>query len=302
MNSKHNWKDTRNRIISPQKAEQKARACQKAIRRGEVQKFYRSEHFLQNLAREFDQPSNKQIKQHLADGEWELDVKHFNQPNERTPTKGNKTWSQARFKVYYAGTTIVYAPANRTLITIWGDRRKPWTEKDFEDWVLGKALLEKNLKDVAKVVLQSSPVKLKVKNTGRSWLVTSKPKPVALPPPTFHDSNSDSGSELGTDPKSTSPSRMALEKKSECMIYPISSWSVATVCDWAEAVGIKAEAVQIFKEEEITGEVLLTLSSFDFYQMNENAGRRVFTMGTIRTVELEKAKALERERSDQKSA
>jgi len=134
-------------------------------------------------------------------------------------------------------------------------------------------------------------------HTGESW--ASLAKPVALPPPIFHDSMSDSGSEIGIDSKSTFPIRMAWKK--DFMISPIWSWSVSTVCDWAKAVGIKTEAVQVFKEEDITGEVLLTLDENDFDRMNKDAGRRVFNMGTRRKVELERTKVLERQEIDGKS-
>jgi len=298
MSSRHRKKDIRNGIITPKQAEDKGRACRKALRNPKDLKFIRAYHFLKNLIREIDPPSHERIRIHLADGEWELDRAYFNQPNEKSPTKFNNTWSQVRFRVYYAGTTIVYAASNYALITIWGDRREHWTKKDFEDWDRGMSWAEKNWKDLAKTLLRSSPVKQKVMDTGESW--ASLAKPVALPPPIFHDSMSDSGSEIGIGSKSTSPIRMAWKK--DFMISPICSWSVSTVCDWAKALGIKTEAVQVLKEEDITGEVLLTLDANDFDRMNKDAGRRVFNMGTRRKVEMERAKILERQETDRKSA
>jgi len=143
MNSRHRKKDIRNLVITPKKAEDKGLACRKALRNPKDLKFIRADHFLKKLIREFDPPSHERIRIHLADGEWELDRAYFNSPNERTPTKFNNTWSQVRFRVYHARTTIVYAPSNYALITIWGDRRKDWTEKDFKDWAHGKSLVKK---------------------------------------------------------------------------------------------------------------------------------------------------------------
>eukprot|EP00493_Phyllostaurus_siculus_P021193 UN21519 len=69
----------------------------------------------------------------MTKGDWELDEDKF-----------MGSWKEARFRVTYGSIMIVYVPATRFLITIFGNRKTPWTDKEHRDYQIGKTWQTKN--------------------------------------------------------------------------------------------------------------------------------------------------------------
>jgi len=183
-------------VISPGTA--KARGISAKSRLRDFQPgFQKDPHFYKNWKREFDPPTDEEIQTHMTKGDWELDEDKF-----------MGSWKEARFRVTYGSIMIVYVPATRFLITIFGNRKTPWTDKEHRDYQIGKTWQTKNRRGF------SSKQREGVWSSRKSFADIAKPVSSSRPfkrsadrAPIVRDALSDSGSEMDSE----SPQKLLME-------------------------------------------------------------------------------------------
>jgi len=179
-------------VISRTKAIERAVSAKTRLRDFEPG-FQKAPHFYKNWKREFEPPTDEEIQTHMTKGDWELDEDKF-----------NGSWKDARFRVTYGSIVIVYVPATRFLISIFGNRKTQWTDEEHRDYQIGKTWQRKNRRGPASKQREDAWSSRKSFSNTANPVSSSRPFKTS---PIVRDALSDSGSEMDSE----SPKKLLLE-------------------------------------------------------------------------------------------